>query len=331
MINLLKSFFIIVVTFSIISCSNEPEKPNIQKKEGKKSGILLKIGFIIKDFNDKYSLKKFKTIDKFAKQHNLEIIETTSKTNKALLNNLDLLKNKGVKGIIVSVPDPRLGPSIVSRSKRLGIKIISIQNRFLNIDGTYMQKVPHIGISIEKTSNMISDTVLNILNERKWNISNTAILFLKENSETLYQDCINLTCNILKKNDVQDSNIIIETPIPSPNGLIVSFPNLQKIRAQKYKNVIIYGFNMNTVIRLLKILETSYKHEYKNVTGFSTDFLSDSSKGDIPSNYYGSIHINLDECAYKTTELMYNWIAKDEKPPLNYEVPIRLIKNPKYK
>jgi L-arabinose transport system substrate-binding protein len=157
---LLKSFLILIITILISSCSKESDSPKEQKNKNKTDSELIKIGFIVRGFNDKDSLEAINTIDKFAASHNIEVIETTSKTNKSLLKNMDFLNEKGAKGIIISAPDPRLGSAIASRAERLGVKIISIRNKFVNIDGTFMQEVPYLGISLEKTSDLISETML---------------------------------------------------------------------------------------------------------------------------------------------------------------------------
>jgi DNA-binding LacI/PurR family transcriptional regulator len=325
--------FLLIFGLIIIStsCSKETETTKEQKKENKVSSGLIKIGFIVRGFNDKDSLEAINTIDKFAASHNIEVIETASITNKSLLKNMDFLGSKGAKGIIISAPDPRLGSAIASRSERLGIKIISIRNKLVNMDGSFMQKIPYLGISLEKTSNLIADTILKILNDKKWNISKTAIILLNENPNTSFQNCIELIDNNLNKRGISDHSIISETPIPSPDGLILSPTNLSKAKSHKYKNIIIYGFDMDIVIKLIGIFKKSYNYPLDNVVGFSTDFSSDFSEVNVPSNYYGSIYINPREYGYKATELLYNWIIEDKKPPVNTVIPTNFINNPKFK
>ena len=326
---ILNFILIIVILTTLTGCSKKTDNTEIAKN--KESSNILKIGFIVSEFNDTESLDALNTIDNFAETHNIEIIETASKTNKSLLENMDLIAGKGGKGIIISAPDPKLGSAIVSRAKRLDVKVLSIRNRFINLDNTYIQKVPYLGISLKETSKLITETILDILKVNDWDITETAVFLFNKNEYSSYQSCILLAKNSLNKNGFLEDNVITDTPIPSPDGPIFSVSNFEKTQTNKFKNVIIYSFKLKNITKSLAALEAKYKYSKKNIVGFAADYTTDFKKRNLPSNYYGSIYINPREYGYKATKLVYNWVINKKEPPLNSIIKTKFVKNPNYK
>jgi simple sugar transport system substrate-binding protein len=319
-------FLLVTIPIYIIGCSREP-----QRTISKNDKNTVKMGYIFQTSDNKNIIKALNTIENFTKNYNAEIIATTGNTNTSILKNIDYLSTKDVKGIIISAVNAKLGPAILARSKRLGIKIISIQNNLVDANGTYIRDIPHVGVSIKTTSLLISNTILKIIKEKNWNTSNTAILLLKENNDSSFETCIKLIDNTLRKKNIPSGSIISENPIPSPDGIIVSPKNTAKIKKHKYKNIVIYGFKRNKLINLLKIFKNAYNYQTNNVIGFSTTYSTNFNNHTLPPNYYGSIFINQKQYGYKTTELLYKWILNNEIPPTNVIIPVKLIKNPNSK
>ncbi|MCF7791764.1 MAG: hypothetical protein K9L78_01375 [Victivallales bacterium] len=319
---------VLSLAFSLSSCSKADKK---QKKKTTSSLPKIKVGYIVKELYSKFSTETIATTDKFAALHNVEIIVTTAKTNKALLVNMDKLHSEGAESAVISAPNPDLGPVIYSRAERLGLKVIAVKNRLLNIDGSYLNKVPYIGLSVEKTGNVITKVVLETLKNSAVDLSTTGILFLKSEDNSIFQECLEEARDRLKQNNIPEKSIFICNTIPAPDSVIASNEGLARIKDGDYKTWIIFGFNAKMTSKVAELVATKYRHTLKDIHYFTVRYARNTySKNETSENLIGFLYINPEKIGYSAIDLAYKWITKGEKPPATTGIKPKFIKNPNY-
>ena len=68
---------------------------------------------------------------------------------------IDSLVAGGAQGFVICTPDVRLGPAIAARAKLKGLKLITVDDRFVSADGSFMADVPYLGMSASKLKSRI--------------------------------------------------------------------------------------------------------------------------------------------------------------------------------
>ncbi len=63
------------------------------------------------------------------------------------LSAIDSLAANGAKGFVICPPDVSLGPAIMAKAKLNGLKVIAVDDRFVDASGKFMEDVPYIGMA----------------------------------------------------------------------------------------------------------------------------------------------------------------------------------------
>ncbi len=58
------------------------------------------------------------------------------------LNAIDSLAASGAKGFVICTPDPKLGSAIVAKARGYDMKVITVDDQFVNAKGKPMESVP---------------------------------------------------------------------------------------------------------------------------------------------------------------------------------------------
>ncbi|MBT2916397.1 arabinose ABC transporter substrate-binding protein, partial [Vibrio anguillarum] len=80
--------------------------------------------------------------EKAGKQYNFEVIKMAVPDGEKTLNAIDTLAASGAKGFVICTPDPKLGPAIMAKAKSYDLKVITVDDQFLNAKGEPMTNVP---------------------------------------------------------------------------------------------------------------------------------------------------------------------------------------------
>ncbi len=63
------------------------------------------------------------------------------------LSAIDSLAANGAKGFVICPPDVSLGPAIMAKAKLNGLKVIAVDDRFVDAGGKFMEDVPYLGMA----------------------------------------------------------------------------------------------------------------------------------------------------------------------------------------
>ena len=323
---LLSTLFILSI--SSISCSEKSDKET--KAVNDKN--LMKIGYILHNIYVKGTLPTINKIDNYSFKKDIKTIETRASSNAELIDNMLTLKNEGAEGIILYPTDPKIGQTVMERAGRLKMKVLTVQNKLIDVNGTYIDKIPYVGISPDKTAEQISNVVSRTIRENNLSINRTGILLLQEPDGTSYETCLNNCIDQLQKQSIPSENVFICNVLPAPDGVIVSPAQLELIKRGNYSKWIIFGFHAKATMQIANLISSNYNHTIDDIYSFSIILNKGYINKNIQSPYFiGGIYFSPEQCAMTATDLMYNWIKDGKRPPQDTYINTTFIKNPKYK
>ena len=110
-----------------------------------------------------------------ADTYGFELVKIGIPDGEKALVAIDNLAAQGVRGFVICPPDVRLGPAIMAKAKLYGLKVFTVDDQFLNHDGTFMD-VPYMGISARSIGKEVGKALAAEFSNRGWDLSDSAAL-----------------------------------------------------------------------------------------------------------------------------------------------------------
>ena len=134
------------------------------------TGDDVKIGFLVKQPEETWFQDEWKFAEEAADDYGFDLVTLGAEDGEVTLNAIDNLAAQGADGFIICTPDVRLGPAIVARAEQHGMKVMSVDDRFVNADGEFMEEVPHMGISAYEIGQIVGDALYEEMQNRGWDV-----------------------------------------------------------------------------------------------------------------------------------------------------------------
>ncbi|HAJ8038105.1 TPA: arabinose ABC transporter substrate-binding protein [Escherichia coli] len=251
----------------------------------------LKLGFLVKQPEEPWFQTEWKFADKAGKDLGFEVIKIAVPDGEKTLNAIDSLAASGAKGFVICTPDPKLGSAIVAKARGYDMKVIAVDDQFVNAKGKPMDTVPLVMMAI--TANEL-DTA-----RRRTTGSMDALKAAGFPEKQIYQVPT-------KSNDIPGA-------FDAANSMLVQHPEV--------KHWLIVGMNDSTVLGGVRATE-GQGFKAADIIGIGingVDAVSELSKAQA-TGFYGSLLPSPDVHGYKSSEMLYNWVAKDVEPSKFTEV-----------
>lgn len=277
----------------------------------------IKLGFLVKQPEEPWFQTEWKFADKAAKDlGDVEIIKIAIPDGEKTLNAIDNLAANGAKGFVICTPDPKLGPAIMAKARSYNLKVIAVDDQFLNAAGEPMTNVPLIMMAASEIGQRQGEELYKEMQNRQWNVKDTAVLAITADELDTARRRTEGSINALIKAGFPKDKIYksptktndIPGALDAANSMLVQHPEI--------KNWLIVGMNDNTVLGGIRATEgQGFKPE--NVIGIGingTDAVSELSKPN-PTGFLGSLLPSPDVHGYRSTEMLYKWVKDGIEPP----------------
>lgn len=216
---------------------------------------------------------------------------------------------------MICTPDPKLGPAIMAKAKSYDLKVITVDDQFLNAKGKPMKKVPLVMMAATDIGKRQGEELYKEMMKRKWNIAETAVMAITADELDTARRRVTGSINSLVKLGFPKDKIYkvptksndIPGALDAGNALLVQHPTIKKW--------LIVGMNDNTVLGGVRATE-GQGFTADNIIGIGingTDAKNELAKTKS-TGFYGSLLPSPDIHGYHTSELLYKWITTDEAP-----------------
>ncbi|WP_417068782.1 arabinose ABC transporter substrate-binding protein [Niveibacterium terrae] len=280
-----------------------------------------KLGYLVKQPEEPWFQTEWAFADKTGKALGVEIIKIAVPDGEKTLNAIDTLAASGAKGFVICTPDPKLGPAIVAKAKSHGLKVIAVDDQFVNAKGQPMTEVPLVMMAATKIGERQGNELWAEMKKRGWKPAETAALAITANELDTARRRTDGSMAALKKAGFPAAQIYtvptksndIPGALDAANSMLVQHPNV--------KHWLVIGMNDNTVLGGVRATEgQGFKAE--NVIGIGingVDAVNELSKSK-PTGFYGSLLPSPDVHGSKTVQMLHAWVAKGVAPAKFTEV-----------
>jgi L-arabinose transport system substrate-binding protein len=251
----------------------------------------VKIGFLVKQAEEPWFQTEWAFAEKAAKDKGFELIKIAVPDGEKTLSAIDSLAANGAKGFVICPPDVSLGPAIMAKAKLNDLKVIAVDDRFVDANGKFMEDVPYLGMAAFEVGQKQGNAMVAEAKKRNWDWKDTYAVMPRDH----------ILFAALKTLDVPGS-------MDATNSALVKLPS-------GAKNLIIGGMNDNTVLGGVRATEAA-GFAAANVIGIGingTDAIGELKKPN--SGFFGSMLPSPHIEGYKTAEMMYEWVTTGKEPP----------------
>ncbi|MFB2832760.1 arabinose ABC transporter substrate-binding protein [Aeromonas jandaei] len=276
----------------------------------------LKLGFLVKMPEEPWFQTEWKFADKAGKDLGFDVIKMAIPDGEKTLNAIDSLATLGAKGLVICTPDPKLGPAIMAKAKRLGLKVVAVDDQFVNAKGEPMVDVPVVMLAATEIGERQGQELYKEMLKRQWDVKTTAVLAITSDELDTARRRIDGSLSALKAAGFPQEQIhrvptrALDIPgsLDAANSLLVQYPKVQ--------NWLIVGINDSSVLGGVRATEgQGFKADNVIAIGINgVDAVSELAKSK-KTGFLGSLLTSPDVHGYKSIQLLHDWVVNGVEPP----------------
>ncbi|WP_122842546.1 MULTISPECIES: substrate-binding domain-containing protein [unclassified Pseudomonas] len=276
----------------------------------------VKIGFLVKQAEEPWFQTEWAFAEKAAKDKGFELIKIAVPDGEKTLSAIDSLAANGAKGFVICPPDVSLGPAIMAKAKLNDLKVIAVDDRFVDANGKFMEDVPYLGMAAFEVGQKQGNAMVAEAKKRNWDWKDTYAVVNTYNELDTGKKRTDGSVKSLEDAGMPKDHILfaalktLDVPgsMDATNSALVKLPSAAK-------NLIIGGMNDNTVLGGVRATEAA-GFAAANVIGIGingTDAIGELKKPN--SGFFGSMLPSPHIEGYKTAEMMFEWVTTGKEPP----------------
>jgi len=275
----------------------------------------VKIGFIVKQPDESWFQDEWKYAEEAGREYGFEVIKIGGTDGERVLNGIDNLAAQGAGGFVICPPDVKLGPAIEAKSLSTGLKVMSVDDRFIGPDGKPMGSIPHTGISAFNIGKLAGETIAAEARKHRWDMGKAGFLKMTyDQLPTIRERTEGATESLIAAGLPQTH--IFESPMKTLD--IEGSFNAAHITITKHPDIerwVVAGGNDNSVLGAIRALEGQQFGPDKVIgVGINgTEAVSEFQKRDKTA-FVASILLDARRHGYDTAKKMYLWIRNGKEP-----------------
>jgi L-arabinose transport system substrate-binding protein len=297
---------------AIPGCDRGTSSPTTQASGGER----VKIGFVVKDPTEPWFQNEWKFAQQAADEKGFDLVKIGATDGNQALAAIDNLAAQGAKGLVICTPDTKLGPALKSKADENGLKLLSVDDQFMDADGKPMTDVHHVGISAKNIGKAVGTALAEQYKQRGWKPQETGLCVVTfDELETARERTNGATEALLAAGFPKDR--IFKAP-QKTNDVPGSFAAVDVLLTQQpgVKHWLVCGLNDNAVLGAVRAMEQR-GFKAANVCGIGingTECLDEFRKAE-PTGFYASILLTPRRHGYETALAMYEWVTAGKEPP----------------
>ncbi len=312
----LLSFGLSCAVLFAAACSKQPAASSTDAAAPAAAGKI-KIGYLVKQPEEPWFQFEWKGADKAAAQYGFELIKQGVQDGEKVMGMIDNLAVAGAQGFVICTPDVRLGPAIMARAKQRGLKVVIVDDQFVQ-DGKFMKEVPYVGMSASRIGTKQGEALAAEMKKRNWPAGETAVCAITFEELDTARERTDNSIAALKAAGIPADKIYKAaqktTDIPgsfdAANVLLTQHPEV--------KHWLILGMNDSAVLGAVRAVEQrGFSADTAIGIGINGTDCIDELRKAKPTPFFGSMLASAPGEGFASAEMLYKWIKDGTQPPLD--------------
>ncbi len=276
----------------------------------------VKIGFIVKQPEEPWFQDEWKFADVAAKEKGFTLVKIGAEDGEKVQSAIDNLGAQGAQGFIICTPDVKLGPGIVAKAAANDLKIMTVDDRLVNADGSPLEDVPHMGISATKIGEAVGQTIVDEVKKRGWDAKEVGVIRVSYDQLPTAVDRVNGALSVLKAAGFPETNIFDAPQAKTDTEAALNAATVVLNKNAGIKKWVAVGLNDEAVLGAVRATETvGIPADSMIGVGIGgADSAINEFKKPTATGFFGTVIISPKRHGYETALNMYEWVANGKEP-----------------
>lgn len=275
----------------------------------------IKIGFLVKQPDEPWFQNEWKFAQQCADSFGFTLIKLGVPDGEKTLAAIDNLAAQNAQGFVICTPDVRLGPAIMAKANTLGLKVISVDDRFVGGDGKFMTDVHHLGISASDIGRSVGNALWEEMKRRNWRPEETALCAVTWEELQTARERTDGAIGALVGAGFPASKVFKAPQKVADIPGAFDATNILLTQHQDVKQWLVCGNNDNAVLGAVRAMEgrgfTAATTIGVGING--TDCIVEFEK-ENPTGFFASILLSPRRHGFETSEMLYRWVKDGSEP-----------------
>lgn len=276
----------------------------------------VKIGFIVKQPEEPWFQDEWKFADVAAKEKGFTLVKIGAEDGEKVQSAIDNLGAQGAQGFIICTPDVKLGPGIVAKAAANDLKLMTVDDRLVNADGSPIEDVPHMGISATKIGEAVGQSIIDEIKKRGWDMKDVGAIRVSYDQLPTAVDRVEGALSVLKAAGFPEANIFDAPQAKTDTEAALNAATVVLNKNAGIKKWVAVGLNDEAVLGAVRASE-SVGIPADSMIGVGiggADSAINEFKKPAPTGFFGTVIISPKRHGYETALNMYEWIANGKEP-----------------
>ncbi|MFK0387097.1 substrate-binding domain-containing protein [Agrobacterium sp. NPDC090273] len=276
----------------------------------------VKIGFVVKQAEEPWFQDEWKFAEVAAKEKGFTLVKIGAEDGEKVQSAIDNLGAQGAQGFIICTPDVKLGPGIVAKAAANDLKLMTVDDRLVNADGSPIEDVPHMGISATKIGEAVGEAIVAEVKNRGWNIADVGVIRVSYEQLPTAVDRVGGAVSVLKVAGFADANIFDAPQAKTDTEAALNAATIVLNKNAGIKHWVAVGLNDEAVLGAVRATE-SVGIAADGVIGIGiggAESAINEFKKPAATGFFGTVIISPKRHGYETALNMYEWIANGNEP-----------------
>lgn len=279
------------------------------------------LGFIVKKPEQAWFINEQDAATRLGEEKGFEVVRLAGEDGQEVLSAIDNLNSQGAQGFVICPPDVRLGPTIMRRAEQYGMKVVTVDDRFVNADGEPMEAVPHLGMSGYKIGQQVGNAIADEMEARGWDPEKVAALRITNYELPTAKKRTDGATDALLDRGFQESNILDAPQQNTDTSSAFSAASPVFSKNGEYEHWVIYALNEESVLGGVRASE-QYGLAADDVIGVGINgsgaAFAEFSR-ETPTGFHGTVAVSSTMHGRQTAQNLYTWVTEGDKPKANTE------------
>lgn len=291
------------------------------------------IGFIVKKPEQAWFINEQDAATRLGEEKGFEVVRLAGEDGQQVLSAIDNLHSQGAEGFVICPPDVRLGPAIMHRANQYGMKVVTVDDRFVGTDGEPMEEVPHLGMSGYKIGQQVGNAIAAEMERRGWDPENVAALRITNYELPTAKARTDGATDALLESGFKKANIFDAPQQNTDTSSAFAAASPVFAKRSDFEHWVIYALNEESVLGGVRASE-QYGLSADQVIGVGINgsgaAFAEFSREE-PTGFHGTVAVSSTMHGRQSAANLYKWITEGEKPPANTETSGKLMTRDNWK
>lgn len=277
----------------------------------------VKIGFVVKQPEEPWFQSEWRFAEQAGKDLGFSVVKIGAESGDKVLSAFDNLGAQGAQGVVICVPDVKLGPSVVAAAKRNKLKLLTVDDRLVDGSGNPIAAVPHMGIDAFNIGKQVGEEIAKEIKKRGWDMKEVGAIRVTYKQLPTANDRVGGATEVLTKAGFPEANFFDSPQARTDTENAFNAANITLTQHPNIKRWVAFGLNDEAVLGAVRAAE---QHGIKAADMIGVGIGGDLSavnefKKSQPTGFFATVLISPKRHGFETAKLMYDWIKNNKEPP----------------